>query len=64
MSLTRGAVGWYAVCDCDIFWSYTLIVSVQLVPCGVCLWLGPPWLNLRVSLAIAVCELGHFSLGH
>ena len=24
MSLPRGAVGWYAVCDCGISWSYTL----------------------------------------
>ena len=24
MSLRHGAVGWSAVCDCGIFWSYSL----------------------------------------
>ena len=23
---------------------------------GACLWLGPPWLNLRFSLALTICE--------
>ena len=35
----------------------------RLVP-NVCLWLGPPWLNLMFSLAHTSCEPWPFSLSH
>ena len=30
LTLPRGVMGWYVVCDCGIFWSYSLTFSVFL----------------------------------
>ena len=31
MSLPNDAVGWPAVCDCNIFWSYSLFPVIVLI---------------------------------
>ena len=33
------------------------VINGWLVP-DACLWLDPPWINLRFSLALTVCESG------
>ena len=30
VSLPQGTVGWSAVCNCDIFWSYSFLANIVL----------------------------------
>ena len=57
-SLPQGAVGWSAVYDCCISWSYSLTNGIYLCKISISLTSGSEDVVYLVPFAILLCEVG------